>query len=118
MGGFVSQALGSPMVQIGNIVKKPILMVPPTITAIILGPLVTTVFKMESISAAAGTGTSGFVAPLGTLAAMTQAGYPAGEIWLKIAIFCFIAPAILTWFISELFRKFGWIKEGDLKLDI
>lgn len=117
-GGFVSQALGSPMVQIGNIVKKPILMVPPTITAIILGPLVTTVFKMESISAAAGTGTSGFVAPLGTLAAMTQAGYPAGEIWLKIAIFCFIAPAILTWFISELFRKFGWIKEGDLKLDI
>ena len=117
-GGFVSQALGSPMVQIGNIMKKPILMVPPTITAIILGPLVTTIFKMESISAAAGTGTSGFVAPLGALSAMPEAGYPAGEIWLKIAMFCFIAPAALTWIISEVFRKFGWIKEGDLKLDI
>lgn len=117
-GGFVSQALGSPMVQIGNIVKKPILMLPPTLTAMILGPLVTTMFKMESISAAAGTGKSGFVAPLGVLAAMTEAGYPASEIWIKIAIFCFIAPAILTWLISEAFRKFGWIKEGDLKLDI
>lgn len=117
-GGFVSQALGSPMVQIGNIVKKPILMLPPTITAMILGPLVTTMFKMESISAAAGTGTSGLVAPLGALAAMTEAGYPAGEIWIKIIVFCFIAPGILTWIISEIFRKFGWIKPGDLKLDI
>lgn len=117
-GGFVSQALGSPMIQIGNIVKKPILLLPPTLTAIILGPIVTTVFKMESISAAAGTGTSGLVAPLGTLSAMTAAGAPAGEIWLKIAIFCFIAPGALTWIISEIFRKLGWIKYGDLKLDL
>ncbi len=117
-GGFVTQALGSPMIQIGNIVKKPILMVPPTIAAMIIGPMVTTVFKMESISAAAGTGTSGLVAPLGALAAMTEAGYPSGEIWLKIIVFCFIAPAILTWIISEIFRKLGWIKPGDLKLDL
>lgn len=117
-GGFVTQALGSPMIQIGNIVRKPILMLPPTLTAMILGPLVTTMFKIESIAAAAGTGTSGFVAPLGVLAAMTEAGYPASEIWIKIAIFCFVAPALLTWIISEIFRKLGWIKEGDLKLDI
>ncbi|SDY75014.1 Phosphotransferase system, EIIC [Proteiniborus ethanoligenes] len=116
--GLIAQSLGSPMVQIGNIVKNPLLMVPPTITSMILGPFVTTIFKMESISAAAGTGTSGLVAPLGALAAMTQAGYPAGEIWLKIIVFCFIAPAILTWIISEIFRKLGWIKPGDLKLDI
>lgn len=117
-GGFITQALGSPMIQIGNIVRKPILMVPPTITAMILGPLVTTVFKMESISAAAGTGTSGFVAPLGVLAAMTEAGNSPAEIWIKIAIFCFIAPGVLTWIISEIFRKLGWIKYGDLKLEL
>lgn len=116
--GLISQSLGSPMIQIGNIVKKPILMVPPTITAIILGPLVTTVFKMESVTVAAATGTSGLVSPLGVLAGMTEAGYPAGEIWLKIIIFCFVAPAILTWIFSEIFRKLGWIKPGDLKLDI
>ncbi len=117
-GGFITQSLGSPMIQIGNIVKKPILMVPPTITAMILGPLVTTVFKMESISAAAGTGTSGFVAPLGVLAAMTEAGNSPTEIWIKIAVFCFLAPAGLTWIISEIFRKLGWIKYGDLKLNL
>lgn len=116
-GGFVSQSLGSPMVQVGNIMKKPIIMLPPTITAMILGPLVTTLFPMESIPAAAGTGTSGFVAPLGVLSAMTEAGYPASEIWIKIIVFCFVLPAVLTWFISELFRKFGWIKAGDMKLN-
>lgn len=38
--------------------------------------------------------------------------------WIKIAIFCFIAPGVLTWIISEIFRKLGWIKYGDLKLDL
>ncbi|MCI3028845.1 PTS sugar transporter subunit IIC [Desemzia sp. C1] len=49
---------------------------------------------------------------------MTASGYPAAEIWIKIIVFCFIAPAILTWVISELFRKFGWIQHGDLKLHL
>ncbi|NBI05284.1 PTS transporter subunit IIC [Senegalia massiliensis] len=117
--GFITQALGSPMIQIGNIVKKPILLVPPTITGMILGPLVTTIFPMESISAAAGTGTSGLVAPLGALAAMSSAGtYSTAEIWIKIIVFCFIAPGVICWAISEVFRKLGWIKQGDLKLDL
>ncbi|WP_278046276.1 PTS sugar transporter subunit IIC [Desemzia sp. C1] len=55
---------------------------------------------------------------LGVLAQMTASGYPAAEIWIKIIVFCFIAPAILTWVISELFRKFGWIQHGDLKLHL
>lgn len=117
-GGFVTQALGSPMIQVANIVRKPIIFVPPTLAGMILGPFVTTMFKMESVSAAAATGTSGLVAPLGALAKMSELGYPMGEIWLKIVVFCFIAPAILTWLISELFRKFGWIKYGDLKLNL
>ncbi|MER2180435.1 MAG: PTS sugar transporter subunit IIC [Desemzia incerta] len=117
-GGFVTQALGSPMIQVGNIVKKPIIFLPPTLAGMIIGPFVTTIFPMESISAAAATGTSGLVAPLGVLAQMTASGYPAAEIWIKIIVFCFIAPAVLTWVISELFRKFGWIQHGDLKLHL
>lgn len=116
-GGFVTQGLGSPMIQVGNIMKKPIIFVPPILTSMILGPFVTTIFPMESISAAAGTGTSGLVAPLGALARMTEAGYPQATIWIRIIIFCFVAPAIITWLISEVFRKFGWIKYGDLKLE-
>lgn len=115
-GGFVTQAFGSPMIQVANIVRKPIIFLPPTLAGMILGPFVTTIFKMESVSAAAATGTSGLVAPLGALAKMTEAGYPMSEIWLKIAVFCFIAPAILTWLISELFRKLEWIKYGDMTL--
>lgn len=116
--GLIAQGLGSPMIQIGNIVKNPILMVPPIISSAILGPLVTTIFKIQSTSSAAATGTSGLVSPLGVLAGMTEAGYPMGEIYIKILIFCFIAPAIITFVVSEIFRKLGWIKYGDLKLDL
>lgn len=117
-GGFVTQSLGSPMLQVGNIVRNPLTFLPPTLAGMILGPLVTTIFPMESVSAAAGTGTSGLVAPLGALAEMSAQGYPTITIWFRIIIFCFIAPAILTWGISEVFRKFGWIKHGDLKLEL
>lgn len=117
-GGAVTQTLGSPMIQVGNIMKKPIIFLPPTLAGMILGPFVTTIFPMESVSAAAATGTSGLVAPLGTLAQMTEVGYPALDIWLKIIVFCFLAPGILTWLISEGFRKLGWIKYGDLTLHL
>lgn len=116
--GFIAQGLGSPMIQIGNIVRNPLLLVPPTLTSIILGPLATAVFPIESTVSTAATGTSGLVSPLGVLSRMTEMGVPAFEIWAKIIIFCFVAPVILTWIFSELFRKWGWIKFGDLKLDL
>ncbi len=116
--GFVAQGLGSPMIQIGNIVKNPLILVPPTITSAILGPIATTVFKIESVTSAAATGTSGLVSPLGVLAKLTEMGVPTGEIYLKIAVLCFIAPCVLTFVFSEIFRKMGWIKYGDLKLDL
>ena len=34
-------------------------------------------------------------------------------------IICFLVlPAVLTWLIAVPLRKWGWIKDGDLKLDL
>ena len=34
-------------------------------------------------------------------------------------IICFLVlPAVLTWLIAIPLRKWGWIKDGDLKLDL
>lgn len=116
--GFFAQSLGTSMIQIGNIVRNPLLILPPTLASIILGPLATTVFPIESSVSTAAMGTAGLVSPLGVLARMRELGAPTGEIWLKVILLCFVAPALLTLLFSELFRKLGWIKAGDLKLDL
>lgn len=111
-GGFFSQGLGTSMLQIPNIVKNPLIWLPPIITSAILGPLSTTIFKMENVPEGAGMGTSGLVGQFGTIEAMGTAAIP------KILLLHFIAPAVLTFIISEFMRRIELIKPGDMKLDI
>lgn len=112
-GGIVSQGIGTSMLQIPNIVKNPLILIPPTLTSAILGPLATTVFKMETVPAGAGMGTSGLVGQFGTVEAM---GATSGVL-LMIILMHVILPIIITLPISEYMRKKGWIKFGDMKLD-
>lgn len=112
--GVLSQGLGTSMLQMPNIVKNPLIWLPPIISSAILGPLATTVFQMSNIPSGAGMGTSGLVGQVGTLDAMGGDTH----IWLAIGLLHFVLPAVLTLLIAALMRKKGWIKEGDLKLDI
>ena len=113
VSGLISQGIGTSMLQIGNIVKNPYIWVPPTLTSMILGPVATLIFKMQNIPAGSGMGTSGFVGQMTTIAAM---GSDNGVLW-KIALLHFILPAILAFVISEIMRKYKFIKFGDQKLD-
>lgn len=114
-GGLIAQGLGTSMLQVPNIIRNPMIWIPPTLTAALLGPLGTTVFQMESNSIGAGMGTSGLVGQFGTIAAMSEST-PMGILVLKMGALHFILPAILSIIISEFMRKRGMIKEGDLKL--
>lgn len=116
VGGFVAQGLGTSMLQVPNIIKNPLIWIPPIITSVILGPIATFVFKMENNSIGAGMGTSGLVGQFGTVAAMSGK-QPMMLIIGKIALLHFILPAIITLIISEYMRKRGWIKYGDMRLD-
>lgn len=71
VGGLLSQGLGTSMLQIGNIARKPVIWLAPTITAAILGPVSTMWLGMENNALGAGMGTSGLVGPLGVYATMT-----------------------------------------------
>ena len=42
---------------------------------------------------------------------------PGAFEWLGLILISFVLPALLTWAFGLFFRKIGWIKEGDLKLD-
>lgn len=113
-GGLVSQGLGTSMLQVPNIVKNPRIWIPPTLAGAITGPLSTTIMRMENIPIGAGMGTSGLVGQFGTIDAMGL----SSAVLFKIAILHFVLPIILTLVFSEIMRKKGWIKPGDMKLDI
>ena len=126
-GGLVSQGLGTSMLQMGNIVKNPKIWIPPILTSAITGPLATCLFHFQmndpSGGVASGMGTCGMVGPIGVYAGwvndVTMGVKEAitGMDYLAMALICLVLPAVLTWLFGLLFRKLGWIREQDLKLD-
>ena len=112
-GGIVSQGLGTSMLQMGNICKKPIIWLPPIIASAICGPLSTLVFKLECTGVSAGMGTCGMVGPIGVISA--SAHKPLTYIGLVLC--CIVIPAAVSLIISEIMRKAKLISYGDLALD-
>ena len=115
-GGPLAQGLGTSMLQMGNIVRNPRIWIPPTLASMVTGPISTMVFHLENIPAGAGMGTCGLVGPIGIYTAMNESNDPM--MWPGILLICFVLPAILTLFFGVLCRKAGWIKDGDMKLDL
>ena len=116
VGGLISQGIGTSMLQIGNIVKKPIIWLAPTLTAAILGPVSTMVFKMTNNALGAGMGTAGLVGPLAAYSTMSESGIATGLLISEILLMYFIAPAIIAFVIHLLMKKIGLVQDGDMKL--
>mgnify|MGYP002561454857 CR=1 FL=1 len=112
VGGLISQGIGTSMLQIPNIMKKPVIMLPMIISSALLGPLSTCVFNLKCGASGGGMGTSGLVGVFDLFAYSSGALAYAGIILLMIVL-----PALLNILISELMRKKGWIKPGDMSLD-
>ena len=114
--GIVAQGLGTSMLQMGNIVKKPLIWLPPTIVSAITGPMATCLFKMENgVGVASGMGTCGLVGPIGVMA---SEGFGSPMSWIGMLLICIVIPAVLTPLVALPFRRLGWIKPGDLKLEL
>ena len=123
IGGFVAQGLGTSMLQVPNLMKKPVLWLPPVITSAITGPIATCVFHMRNNGTAisSGMGTSGLVGPIGVVTGWAQMpeGYQTGAFeWAGMILICFVLPLVITWVIGKIFRAKGIIKPGDLKIDL
>lgn len=125
-GGLVSQGLGTSMLQMPNIVKNPRIWFPPILASAITGPIATCVFKLQmndpAGGVASGMGTCGFVGQIGVwtgwvndVSTGAKTSITAFD-WLGLVLICFVLPAALSWAICQVCRKWGWIKDGDLKL--
>lgn len=129
LNGLSSIGLGTSMLLVPNLLKKPVLWVPPTLAAAITGPIATCLFHLQMNGApiSSGMGTCGLVGPIGVVtgwfspgevaaAAGLAARTPTAVDWLGLVLICFVLPAVLSWLISELMRKKGLIELGDYKL--
>ncbi|MFI3225997.1 MAG: PTS sugar transporter subunit IIC [Clostridia bacterium] len=117
MGGLLAQGLGTSMLQVPNIFRRPQIWLAPTLAAAFTGPIATLIFKLEissELSVAAGMGTCGLVGPIGLLSSMGS----NTNTWLGILVVCFVAPAMLAYAFDTAFRKLGIVKFGDQKLDL
>ena len=118
VNGLLAQGLGTSMLQIGNIVKKPVIWLPAIITSAILGPVSTCVLHMTNNATGSGMGTAGLVGQINAYQTMVGEGVALGIVLLQIILMHILLPAILSFLISEVMRKKGWIQNGDMKLEV
>lgn len=110
IGTTLSIGFGTSMLQIPNIIRNPLIWIPPTLISGLLGILSTTVFRLETNSIASGMGTSGLVGQLATFSLIGKSYF------LPMIILHFILPILLNYLLYKFMRKKNYIKSGDLKI--
>ena len=121
-GGLVSQGLGTSMLQMPNIVKRPVIWIPPIVASAITGPLATCLFELEMYGTGifSGMGTCGLLGPVGLVLGWlgSEGQKPGAMQWIGLVLVCFVLPGAICLLLSWLMRKWGWIRENDLKLTL
>lgn len=118
MGGLIAQGIGTSMLQMPNIVKKPVIWLPAIVASAVLGPVSTMVLRMTNNAVGSGMGSAGLVGQIMAYQTMVEAGQNPMMVLLQILLMHFIAPAAIALLVSELMRKKDWIKSGDMRLDM
>ncbi len=124
--GLVAQGIGTSMLQMGNIVRKPVIWLPTILASAITGPIATCLFGLEMNGAAisSGMGTCGLVGQIGVFTGWTSEiaeGLRTSITfmdWTSLILISFILPAVFTLIFHFMFKKLGWYTDEDLRLDV
>lgn len=125
IGGFISQGIGTSMLQLSNILKNPKVWIAPILTSAITGPIATCFFHLEMNGPAisSGMGTCGLVGPIGVytgwiedIASGVKTSITPFD-WIGLVLISFVLPAIISLLIHFIMKKIGWVEDKDLKLD-
>lgn len=115
ISGLISQGIGTSMLQVPNIMRRPQIWIAPTVASAVCGALSAAVFGMENIAAGAGMGTSGLVGQITMYGVMAPQWGSVKTIAL-MALVHVITPALVALAVDMLLRRIGWVKSGDMKL--
>lgn len=113
VGGLLSQGLGTSMLQIPNIMRRPQIWIAPTVASGLCGAVSAALLGMTNNAAGAGMGTSGLVGQFGAIASMGA----SPKTFLLIGLAHFLLPAAAL-AVHLLLRRVGWVREGDMKLEV
>ncbi|WP_182201121.1 PTS transporter subunit IIC [Paraliobacillus salinarum] len=113
VGGLLAQGIGTSMLQVANILRRPLIIIPPTIAGAIMAPFASVWFEMTNNASGAGMGTAGFV---GQIMAFNTMGFSLDVFWMVLGVHI-IGPALISLLISEYMRKKGWIRPGDMRIN-
>ena len=124
--GIVSQGIGTSMLQMPNIVKKPVIWLPTILVSMITGPIATTVFQlqMNGPAIASGMGTCGLVGPIGVVTGWLNdinSGLKDSITGLDITgliLVVLVLPIILTLIFHFICLKLKLYTNDDLKLNL
>lgn len=116
VGGLIAQGVGTSMLQMPNIIRRPLIWLPAIISSAILGPVSSALLKMTSTPVGSGMGSAGLVGQFAAFESLTAGGMSAGLAILEIILMHFVLPAVVSLGIAEAMRKLGWIRKNDLKL--
>lgn len=111
IGDVIAIGIGTSMLQFKNIVKKPMIWIPPIITSVVIAPISICLLNISCSPVGSGMGTAGMV---GILEAVNVMGT---NYWVPLIVIDLVAPAFLTYGIYKAFKKLSFIKNGDLKLE-
>ncbi|KRM83730.1 hypothetical protein FC35_GL000712 [Limosilactobacillus coleohominis DSM 14060] len=113
IGGTLAHFLGSPKIQMANMLEKPKLFIPVIIASGISG-LFAAIFQMNGTPFSAGFGFSGLIGPL------TAYQHSTGSFLLLRVILVFvIIPVICAWLMNFIFvKRTTFVQPTDLKLSL
>jgi uncharacterized membrane protein len=111
LGGVLAQGLCTPKVQLPNITKNPMILIPTLLSSAVAGPVSALVFGIQAPKEVVGLGIGALVAPMQLLTI-----YDWKFIIPAMLISLILIPAVISPTIYLLLKKKGFIKEGDLKL--
>jgi hypothetical protein len=115
VSGVISQGLGTSMLQIPNVLKKPLVLLPAVIASAIVGPIATVGFGLACTATGAGMGTAGLVGVFGVIEA-SQEIMSSAQLWTAIILLMFVLPALIAGVVAYVMRRLGWLVDGDMKL--
>lgn len=116
-GGFIAQGIGTSMIQMPNIIRKPVIWLPAIVSSAVLGPVSTCVLKMTSNAKGSGMGSCGLVGQIMTYQTMTAQGVKPSFVMAQIIIMHFVLPGLIAFFVAQFLRKKGIIANGDMKIE-
>ena len=116
VNGLFAQGIGTAKIQFPNVVRRPVTIIPTALASAVCGALSTCVFKMTNNPQGAGMGSCGLVGQITTWTDMSQSIENRWTLFVSILILQIIIPALIAYITSEIMRKKGWLKFGDLKL--